>query len=437
MRRLITLCAALPALALLLQADFARGVDPRKTTPPGATASVLPGATTPANITPSSTATPPTAPTTPAAATPATTGTTATTTGVRTRTTTTVTTPATAGAGGTVSAQLAPTPTPSPNTPVRPPKWRIGVYSQDTNYGVKILRVVTGSPAERAGLEAEDVIVTVGGYQVGLVNGVQYDCGYEFENRCDPEGKVVLLVRDHRNGNLVNLPIQLESRLQKISGEVAYRNRIGLPADAVATVELREVRVDTPPITIGRQSIEEIRRIPIPFTIEYDPLDVDTRRQYVIHAAIQSGNRVLYSTQQQYAVNLGTPNQTVSVAVEAAPQNTQTAASDRLTEIERQIVQWFKDYLGRDPQPHELPLWTAQVTERGRSMADVQAELLTNEQVFNLCDRDKARYIQFLSQQIAGKSPTQEELEYWLWKFDQSGERRLDIARAFQAGVAR
>ena len=81
----------------------------------------------------------------------------------------------------------------------RPPRWRLGVYSQDTDTGVKINRVVPDTPADRAGLEANDVIVAVNGYQVGIVNGEHYDCGYEFETRADADGNVMLLVQDHRN----------------------------------------------------------------------------------------------------------------------------------------------------------------------------------------------------------------------------------------------
>jgi uncharacterized lipoprotein YbaY len=444
MRRLLSLCAVLPAVALALHPHPARGVDPRKTTSNGAAAagntSVLPVNTPPATATPSS-ITPATAPR-PAATTSAATAPTTTLQVPTTRDRTAATGPTGTIDGSRPTAAIAtpgiapqPNPVPGPTTPQRPPKWRIGVYSQDTDAGVKILRVVAGSPAERAGLEPDDVIVNVAGYQVGNVNGQHFDCGYEFESRCDTNGNVSLLVRDHRNGNLVNLPIQLESRLQKVSGSIAFRNRINLPQNAVVTAELREIRSNSAEYPIGRQTIDDIRQVPIPFTIEYDPLDVDTRRTYVISATIASNNRVLYATAQSFPVNIGAPNQTVAVAVDPAAQNTQTAAADRQQEIEQQIVQWFQDYYGRPPKPHELPVWTAQVTERGRSLDDVQAELLTSEGLFNQCDRDKVRYIEMLSQQLIGRKPTQEELDYWLAKYDLSGGQRLDVARAFLAGV--
>ncbi len=440
MRRLLSLCAVLPALALALHPHSARGVDPRKTASGGtaaaASTSILPVNTSPTPATTNSTTTAP-AGTAPSATTPATTLQVHATRDRATTASTTTTQTTTGATTAAVSPNLAPqpNPVPGPTTPQRPPKWRIGVYSQDTDAGVKILRVVAGSPAERAGLEPDDVIVNVAGYQVGNVNGQHFDCGYEFESRCDPSGNVSLLVRDHRNGNLVNLPIKLDSRLQKVNGSIAFRNRINLPQNAVVTAELREVRTNVTEYPIGRQTIDDIRQVPIPFTIEYDPLDVDTRRTYVISATISSNNRVLYATTQSFPVNINAPGQTVAVAVDPAAQNTQTAAADRLQEIEQQITQWYQDYYGRPPRPHELPVWTAQVVERGRSLDDVQAELLTTEVMFNQCDRDKVRYIEMLSQQLIGRKPTQEELDYWLAKYDLSGGQRLDVARAFLAGV--
>jgi hypothetical protein len=54
----------------------------------------------------------------------------------------------------------------------------------------------------------------------------------------------------------------------------------------------------------------------------------------------------------------------------------------------------------------------------------VQAELLAADQVYNQCDRDKREYITFLSEQILGRPPTAEEVDYWLFKYNQSGVRR-------------
>ena len=197
------------------------------------------------------------------------------------------------GLPGGISPRLAP----SPNMPSRGPRWRLGVYSQDTDTGVRILRTVAGSPADRAGLEPEDYIVAVEGYQVGIVNGQQFDCGNEFDLRADSQGRCMLLVHDHRNRQLVNLPIQLESRLAKITGTIAYRTNIYLPPNAVATVELREAYTGgSQGIKLGQQEIRDFRQIPIPFEVEYDPGDVNPRKNYIVTATITANGRPLYTT---------------------------------------------------------------------------------------------------------------------------------------------
>lgn len=431
------MCAVLPAFALTLFTNSARGVDPRKitVTPASTTASndpfvlpTTPGIAAPTTVVP--------APTTPTAV------------------STTITTPPAAGTArdriavaptttGSAASLTSPGTAPlvaTPTTPTRPPRWRLGVYSQDTDIGVKVLRVVAGSPAERAGLEANDYIVAVAGYQVGIVNGQQFDCGVEFEQRADSQGRVMLLVQDNRNKQLVNLPIQLESRLAKVTGTIAYRNRIFLPQDAIAMVELREGNTGVSTgITLGAQRIDEIRQIPIPFEIEYDPLDINPRRTYVIQATITAGGRPLYTTVDQYAVITNGKGQQVAISVERAATDPQTAANDQKAQIEQQIVQWFRLYYGRDPYPQEMPVWTSMVTDRGRSMFDVQAELASTPQVWHRCQEDEARYIQLLSETIVGKTPSPEELDYWMWRYRQSGGLRRNLAEDFltAAGVPR
>ena len=130
---------------------------------------------------------------------------------------------------------------------------------------------------------------------------------------------------------------------------------------------------------------------------------------------------------------------TAQVAVVRAPQDPTTAAQDQQQQIEHQIVQWFRQYMGRDPRPDEMPLWTAQVTERGKSLFDVQADLLANPQVWHRCQHDEARYVQLLFEKITGRKPTQDQLDFWVWKMQQSGGLRREIAEDFlvDAGVPR
>lgn len=417
----------LPLALLAAQLNTAEGVDPRRTAPSGATVARDPLAiTTP--VTPASTATT-TAPA-PTAAAPTDPARPPARNRIDTGSPQASQAPAVTGA---VTSQLL------SHSDRRPPRWRLGVYSQDTETGVQINRVVADTPASRAGLEANDVIVAVNGYQVGIVNGTHYDCGYEFESQADADGNVMLLVQDNRTKSLVNLPVHLESRMESVTGNIAFRDRVSVPGDAEVRIELREVvRQDSPVVTLASATITEIRQIPIPFEIEYDPLDIDPRRNYMIHATILSGEQTLYASTDPYPVITADHGRNVSVAVVRAQATPAATADSQREQLETQIVAWFQQYLGRDPYPYEMPAWTSLVTDRGRTLQEVQAELLAQDVIYNQCDRNKREYIAFLSQQILGRQPTPEELDFWMFRFDQSGVR-TDLTNEFlsQNGVPR
>jgi S1-C subfamily serine protease len=93
-----------------------------------------------------------------------------------------------------------------------PPRgeWRLGVWAYNTDTGVVITRVVPGSAAERQGLERGDRIVAVGGYQVGYVGDLLYPLGYELQRQAGRRGKVLLLVQNVRNDELLSMEVQLD-----------------------------------------------------------------------------------------------------------------------------------------------------------------------------------------------------------------------------------
>ena len=72
-----------------------------------------------------------------------------------------------------------------PDQPHTLQRWRLGIYPENTDTGVLLTEIVRGSAAERAGLEVNDRIISVHGYQVGYVDGTLYDSGQEFERHAD------------------------------------------------------------------------------------------------------------------------------------------------------------------------------------------------------------------------------------------------------------
>ncbi len=161
---------------------------------------------------------------------------------------------------------------------------------------MQVIQVVQNGAAFRAALEKDDTIIAVNGFQVGYVNGTLYDCSTEFERLADQNGWVNLLVLDNRTRSLVNLPLQLDSRLRKIGGTLTWRDPVNLPARSVAVVEIRErTRVNAPTTVVARTEVNQFRPNAIPFEMEYDPGLIDPNRNYFVTAyVLTSNNQVLY-----------------------------------------------------------------------------------------------------------------------------------------------
>ena len=104
----------------------------------------------------------------------------------------------------------------------------LGVRGTDTAEGVLITQVVPGTPADLAGLERGDRVLTVGGYQVGVVatpTGPRvYPLGRELARRIGPTGEVTMLVQDHRSGRITNITARPQPRLGPTS---PYGNQYG------------------------------------------------------------------------------------------------------------------------------------------------------------------------------------------------------------------
>lgn len=351
--------------------------------------------------------------------------------------------------GSTLDPRLAPSyvppgtiPSPTPTTR----RWRLGVYSKDLDTGVQIMQVVPNGAAARARLEPEDVIVSVNGYQVGYVNGQLYDCSSEFERHATRDGWVTMLVQNRRDKSLVNVPVQLDPRFQTLTGSLSLDDRRQLPQDAIVTVELREiVRAGAEPITITSSRITNPQNAyPIPFEIEYDPIALDTTRNYVVHAYIQSRNRMIYQSTQLFPAFRPNGPKTVAVALAPIAQplsdpynyNPNVVTGDRDTQV-AQIVNYFEQYLGRPPKDSELIAFINRLDSGSNySLNDVQLDLLGHNQFFQRCNADKQRYIEQLHHYMVGRAPNQAELQYWMARYDNSGGIRRTFVSEFQEATA-
>jgi len=323
-------------------------------------------------------------------------------------------------------------PTPTPN---QQPRWKLGVYSKDTDTGVRIIQVVNGSAANRAGLEANDTIISVGGYQVGYVNGQLYDCATEFERSANDQGWVSMLVMDSRTSRLRNLPVQLESRYSRLQGSIQLNGYSQLPPGSYAVVELQEVlRPGMQPVTLNHCRIDNPTGYQIPFTINFDPQQVDTRRTYLLTGRVMASNQTIYAPRNTVQVLAPNTPQTVNLAFERVAgggvygpyaQNTQLA----------EILALYEQYLNRQPTYQERSVWEADLA-RGTSLTSVKASILGNNQFFNACDRDERVYINRLHEINLGRPAKPEELAYWMDVYNRRNGVREWVAQDFLNAIA-
>lgn len=72
-----------------------------------------------------------------------------------------------------------------------------------------------------------------------------------------------------------------------ITGELTYLQRIALPDDAVAVVEIKpDDAADGDPVTAERRTELEGRQVPVPFTLEVPRAHLDAGKSYVLRGGI-------------------------------------------------------------------------------------------------------------------------------------------------------
>jgi putative lipoprotein len=102
-----------------------------------------------------------------------------------------------------------------------------------------------------------------------------------------------------------------------ISGSVAYRERIAMPADAVIRVQLLDIsKQDAPASVIAEQRIRPSREVPIPFTVQYDRSKINRGGIYSIAASIEVDGEIVWrTTTAQLVITNGNPTENIEIVV--------------------------------------------------------------------------------------------------------------------------
>jgi putative lipoprotein len=115
-----------------------------------------------------------------------------------------------------------------------------------------------------------------------------------------------------------------------ISGDIYYRERIALPANATVIVTLEDVsRADTAATIISKREFTPETQVPIPFSLDYNRADINKLHRYALRAQIRSSdNDLLWATVEHYGVlTQDSPLDNVSLQLARADQTPVTHKS--------------------------------------------------------------------------------------------------------------
>jgi uncharacterized lipoprotein YbaY len=89
-----------------------------------------------------------------------------------------------------------------------------------------------------------------------------------------------------------------------VTGTVTYRQRVALPPSAVVLVHLQDVYLpDAPsPFLAEYKTTLGSRKVPIPFTLMFDPTKIDPKHPYVIEASILVHDKLWFTNDTAYFV---------------------------------------------------------------------------------------------------------------------------------------
>ena len=110
-----------------------------------------------------------------------------------------------------------------------------------------------------------------------------------------------------------------------VTGTVAYRERIALPADALIQVQLSDVsRQDAPAQVIAETTFTAAgRQVPFPFELRYHPDRIEPNHTYAVRATIRGEGRLLFATDAaHHVITRGNPGE-VSLMLVSAGGGTQ------------------------------------------------------------------------------------------------------------------
>jgi uncharacterized lipoprotein YbaY len=318
----------------------------------------------------------------------------------------------------------------------QPTDWHLGVRVNNTENGVMITDVTPSSAGARARFERDDLIIAVGGYQVGMIDGLLFDLGDELRRRADSTGAVSMLVQDHRTGRIANVRVQLDGNSTSLTGELVYRERLPLPSDSVVTVMITNVTRPYVAVRNGQVSFRPTTANSIPFEIAYDPNYIFPEDTYEVRASVVSGGReILQTVQAQPVITRGNPTKVRLNLASSAPglasnpgTSVVTAGYPSYNAVNDQIAKIYMDYLGRAPTNGELAALQFAPNIQNK-LSTLPIELMAQQEFYDRAGNNNQVWLQQVFSIIVGKQPTQAEYDQWSKRFADLRYSRTELLR--------
>ncbi len=316
-------------------------------------------------------------------------------------------------------------------------QWNLGVVGDSTETGFAIRQVTSGGAASRARIQPGDVVVTVEGYQVGLVGTRLYDLADEVNRRAESTGAVRLLLQDGQTGRLASVRVQLDNQSQRLTGTLIAPQ--SLPADAMITVQIENLTRPQWAVRNGQQVLNAASQRNIPFQIAYDPLYISAQDVYQVRAFVSSGGRnILYTPQPVRVLSQGNPSQvqlrleavgnTTSFDTNAGTPGTLTGFAN-YNQLDDEVTRLYRLYLGREPSMAELAATRVLGSDLKTLNERLPLKLMASQEYFDLARNNRDFWLTNVFGVIVGRQPSQAEINQWKQRFSDLGFSRTELLR--------
>lgn len=312
--------------------------------------------------------------------------------------------------------------------------WNLGARVRHTNTGVVIEEVFPQSAAANAGFEPGDTIVTVNGYQVGIVGNRTFDILAEMRAQATKtDGVVTLLVFQSFNKRLELVNVNLNATSSDVEGVVRLPAGTRLEGNSVLRIELVNDSRPYQEVAGGRLEKSVFGPGPFQFELHYDPRYISPNDRYSVIAYVNNGNQVL-SDRKEIVPDGRQGSQRVDLDLrsQTAGQSSSSAYPPRMSRPEDLVNDVFLRYMSRAPNAIELAGWSAEL-QKGMTESMMVSQILASSQFYNEANRSDRRFIERLFETVTGRPPSDAEFTRWFNRLQELQSYRSPLVAEFLA----